>query len=82
MFYGVEKVQWVFHVIYVQSINMFDSVDTTIIRNTFSYIFVWTCNTLMAVSNYFLEQINVFLHFLQFFLFSTSDDFFFEKKKV
>ncbi len=60
-----------FHVIYIQSINMFDSVDTTIISNTFSYIFGGTYNTLMVVSNYFLEEINVSLRFFfQFFYFS------------
>jgi hypothetical protein len=50
---------------------MFDSVDTTIISNTFSYIFGGTYNTLMVVSNYFLEEINVSLRFFfQFFYFS------------
>ncbi len=57
-----------FHVIYIHSINMFDILDTTIIRNTFSYIFVGTFDTLMVVSNYFLEEINVFLRFFFNFL--------------
>jgi hypothetical protein len=72
-----------FYVIYIQSNNVFDNVDTTIIRNTFSYIFCLDIQHINGGVKLFFGRNQCFLvYFFSVFLFSISDNCCFETKKI